>query len=169
MHGHQLGRPGAEEHSPQCLWWAYTWWPICTIQLRIQMIKSENLVLANKSLFTVSQLWPRTVRGLNHSNSEWIKLRSWPCLFVQTISPAHPAAPSRCRVRLGHPTGWLFSHSAMWSTRCSWAWGHMVQEWAATSRRERAADGSSPAGDHRSSGQEKMLLRHPFEDTDKAF
>lgn len=44
MHSHQLSRPGPEEYSPQCLWWANTWWPICTIQLHIQMIKSQNIV-----------------------------------------------------------------------------------------------------------------------------
>lgn len=107
-----------------------------------------------KKMFTANQLWLRRVR-------EWIiscLSEIMPFLYVQTISPAQPEAPSKCWVRLSDPTSRLHSHTEMWSPRYAWAWGHMVQERAAAICRQRTEDGSSSAGDCWSSGQKNMIL-----------
>ena len=88
LHSHQLSRPRPEDYSPECLRWANTWWHICTIQLHIYTDDQiSKHCLGKRSVYprpAVSMQSP----GVNHTNSEWIKLRSCPlCLCQPTVLP----------------------------------------------------------------------------------
>lgn len=113
----------------------------------------------SRKQFAKCQLW--------HILSIVNQAKIMPFLHVQTISRSHPEAPSRRCIRHGHATSWLLCHPVMWSSWCSRAWGHMVQERAAAGSSEWFWDGSLPAGDRRSSGQ-KALWRHTLEVLNKA-
>lgn len=49
---------------------------------------------------------------------------------VHGFSPAHSAPTATLRVRGHDPSYRVISYTELWGTRCSWAWGHMVQKWS---------------------------------------